>query len=163
MASDSGFAGPDDAPESWGRPAWEDTPDETDADLRPARRQPGLRPGAAAAWLAGADLPVLLTALSGASDSLARLDARAAAAADAVRDGLLARLADHEAAGFLACAHAWVHPLDLALRAAGLTASTALAAVGAPRRALPQTFAGAVAPAPWTEPPLDELPAGDAT
>ena len=47
-----------------------------------------------------------------------------------------------EAAGWLAHAHAWVHPLDLALRDAGLTARTALAAVGAGHRALPQTFAG---------------------
>ena len=67
-----------------------------------------------------------------------------------------------EAAGFLAHTHAWAHPLDLALRERGLTASTALAAAGAPHRALPQTFAATVNTAPWAAPPLDELPAGDA-
>ena len=61
----------------------------------------------------------------------------AAAAPDAVRDGLRARMATAEAAGWLAHAHAWVHPLDLSLRAAGHTASTALAAVGECRRPSP--------------------------
>lgn len=67
-----------------------------------------------------------------------------------------------EAAGFLAHAHAWAHPLDLALRDLGLTASTVLAAAGAPHRALPQTFAATLNTAAWAEPPLEELPAGDA-
>jgi hypothetical protein len=39
-----------------------------------------------------------------------------------------------EAAGWLAHAHAWVHPLDL-------TGSTALAATGGGHRVLPHTFA----------------------
>jgi ribosomal protein S25 len=67
-----------------------------------------------------------------------------------------------EAAGFLAHAHAWAHPLDLALRDLGLTASTALAAAGAPHRALPQTFAVTANTTAWADPPLDTLPAGDA-
>jgi HTH DNA binding domain len=132
------------------RPSWHDTPDETDADRRGVSRP---RPGAGQAlpsspdtWLSGAELAGLLVPLCDATDALARLDARAAAAADAVRDGLRARMATAEAAGWLAHAHAWVHPLDLSLRAAGLTASTALAAVGRGARSLPQTFAGAAGP-----------------
>jgi hypothetical protein len=72
------------------RPPWEDTPDETDADRRPRRWQPAA--SGDGDWRAGADLPVLLTALADASDALARLDARAATANDAMRDGLPARL-----------------------------------------------------------------------
>lgn len=45
----------------------------------------------------------------------------------------------------------------------GLTASTALAAAGAHQRALPHTFATVGNPSAWAEPPLDDLPAGDAT
>jgi hypothetical protein len=73
-----------------------------------------------------------------------------------------ARMAYTEAAGFLAHAHAWAHPLDLALRDLGLTASTALAAAGAPYRTLPQTFASTANITAWAYPPLDVLPAGDA-
>ena len=69
-----------------------------------------------ATWLSDAELAGLLGPLCDATDALARLDARAAAAPDAVREGLLARMAAAEAAGWLAHAHAWVHPLDLALR-----------------------------------------------
>ncbi len=66
-----------------------------------------------------------------------------------------------EAAGWLAHAHAWVHPLDLALRVLGLTAPTALAAVGAGHRALPQTFAGPAEPRDWADPPFEALAEGD--
>ena len=66
-----------------------------------------------------------------------------------------------EAAGWLAHAHAWVHPLDLALRALGLTAPTALAAVGAGHRALPQTFAGPAEPRDWADPPFEAMAEGD--
>ena len=90
MADDTPFDDADTADERL-RPAWEDTPDETDADRRPWRRHPPA--SGDGDWLAGADLPVLLTALADASDALARLDARVATAADAIRDGLLARLA----------------------------------------------------------------------
>ena len=96
MADDTPFDDADTADERL-RPSWEDTPDETDADRRPWRRQPPA--SGDGDWRAGADLPVLLTALADASDALARLDARVATAADAVRDGLLARLALTEAAG----------------------------------------------------------------
>ena len=72
-----------------------------------------------------------------------------------------ARLALTEAAGFLADAHAWVHPLDLALRDAGLTAPAALAALGAGARALPHTLARAAGRLAWEDPPLDTLPAAD--
>ena len=158
MADDTPFDDEDTADERL-RPPWEDTPDETDADRRPWRRQPP--PSGDGDWRAGADLPVLLTALADASDALARLDARVATAADAVRDGLLARLALTEAAGFLAHSHVWVHPLDLALRDAGLTAPAALAALGAGARALPHTIAQPAGRLGWEDPPLDTLPAAD--
>jgi hypothetical protein len=106
----------------------------------------------------GTDLPGLLAVLADAADALARLDARVATAADAVRAGLLARLALTEAAGLLAHAHAWVHPLDLALRDAGLTAPAALAALGAGARVLPHTIAQPVGRLGWEDPPLGTLP-----
>jgi hypothetical protein len=147
----------EDAADARLRPAWEDTPDETDADCRPRRRHLSASGGDG---LAGAEL-VLLTALADATDALARLDARVAAAEDAVRDGLCARLALTEAAGFLAHAHVWVHPLDLALRDAGLTAPAALAALGAGSRALPHTIAQPAGRLGWEDPPLETLPAAD--
>jgi hypothetical protein len=159
MASGAGFAAEDD-PDPLLRPAWEDTEDETDSDRRPTRTR--RLPGAAPAWLDREDLATLLVPLCEAIDALARLDARAAAAEAAVRDGLLARMAYLEAAGFLAHTHAWVHPIDLALRDLGLTAPTALAALGAPHRSLPQTFASTSLPDAWADPPLDHLPVGDA-
>ena len=61
----------------------------------------------------------------------------------------------------LAHIRAWAHPLDLALRDAGLTASTALAATGAGHRSLPQTFSGLAAPRDWTDPPFEALADGD--
>ena len=147
------------------RPSWQDTPDETDADRRAAwRPRPtiGQAPSAGPdAWLSGTALAGLLIPLCDATDALARLDARAAAAPDAVRDGLRARMATAEAAGWLAHAHAWVHPLDLSLRAAGLTASTALAAVGHGARSLPQTFAGPADPLDWADPPFEAMADGD--
>ena len=147
------------------RPSWQDTADETDADRRAAwRPRPAIgqapSPGPDT-WLSGAALAGLLVPLCDATDALARLDARAAAAPDAVRDGLRARMATAEAAGWLAHAHAWVHPLDLSLRAAGLTASTALAAVGHGARSLPQTFAGPADPLDWADPPFDAMADGD--
>jgi len=122
MASDLPYADQGEADQSL-RPVWEDTPDETDADRRP----PSLSRRAAD----GADVDLLLATLADAADALARLDARVAASDETLRVGLLARLALAEAAGWLAHAQSWVHPLDLALRAAGLTAPAALAASGA--------------------------------
>jgi hypothetical protein len=103
----------------------------------------------------------LLVPLCAATDALARLDARTEAAATAIREGLIARLVYLEAAGFLAHAHAWAHPLDLALRERGLTAGAALAAAGAADRALPQTVATTIVPRAWVDPPLDELATSD--
>ena len=147
------------------RPSWQDTPDETDADRHGTwRPRPAIGPAPSPGpdtWLSGEALAGLLVPLCDATDALARLDARAAAAPDAVRDGLRARMATAEAAGWLAHAHAWVHPLDLSLRAAGLTASTALAAVGRGARSLPQTFAGAADPLDWADPPFDAMADGD--
>jgi hypothetical protein len=62
-----------------------------------------------------------------------------------VAEGLRARLALREAAGWLAHQYAsWVHPTDLGLREAGLTGSvTAAAMSGRLRRALPATTAAA--------------------
>ena len=72
----------------------------------------------------------LLLPLARAQDGLARLEATAAAASEAVREGLRARLAFREAAGWLAHQGHWIHPTDLALRDAGLTGSYAAARLG---------------------------------
>lgn len=86
--------------------------------------------------------PALLHALAAAEDALSRLDAGALAATPAVREGLAARLAFREAAGWLAHAETWVHPLDLALRDLGLTGSLAAAALaGRLGASLPATVA----------------------
>src|SRR5271165_5702016 len=71
----------------------------------------------------------LLAPLADAADAMARLEASVAAASPAVAEGLRARVAYREAAGWLAHAHMWIHPRDLALRDAGLTGSYAGAAL----------------------------------
>jgi hypothetical protein len=76
------------------------------------------------------DSRALLLPLARAQGGLARLEASAAAASEAVREGLRARLAFREAAGWLAHQGHWVHPIDLALRDAGLTGSYAAAQLG---------------------------------
>ena len=91
---------------------------------------------------------------------LARLDARAAAAGEAIRQGLIARMAFAEAACWLAYAHAWVHPLNLCLCELGLAGSTALTATGSGRKVLPHTFA-ATSRSDWDDPPFDAMAAGD--
>jgi HTH DNA binding domain len=114
-----------DTDDPWFRPVWEDGDD----DPAPLPRRPPLRPASqtsAPDGFAGADLPALLGPLTAAQDALARLDAAAAAAAAPVRDGLIARLAFREAAGWLATLGCWVHPRDLALRAAHLIGATEL-------------------------------------
>ena len=63
MADDTPFDDADPADEPL-RPAWEDTPDETDADRLPGRRQPPV--AGDSDWRAVADLPVLVTALADA-------------------------------------------------------------------------------------------------
>ena len=97
------------------------------------------------------DLATLLGPLCEAQDALARFDARAGAASAAVCEGLCARMAFQEAAGWLAHVHAWAHPLDLALRDLGLTGSYAIAArVGRGAATLPFTYGGR-AHQPWEE------------
>jgi len=124
-------------PDERQKPVWEDSPDETDIDLKP-------RPRALAAN------DVLLGLLATAQDALSRLDALAGAAPESVRRGLLARMALREAAGWLAFRHAWVHPLDLALRGAGLLGTFTKARSGFAARAMLHTF-GARATEPWEE------------
>lgn len=131
---------------------WEDEPDP------PAWARDLARP-AALRLPAGPQIgPDFLKALCAAEDLLSRLDAGALAAPAAVREGLAARLAFREAAGWLAHAEAWVHPLDLALRDLGLTGSYAAAALsGRVRSALPATVtSGAVTG--WTPEDPDTLP-----
>jgi hypothetical protein len=151
-----------DASDPWLRPAWEDSPDETDADRghrRPMARSahPG---GAADGDATEVELAALLAPLSDAADALGRLDARAAVATEAIREGLIARMAFAEAAGILAHAHAWVHPLDLCLRDLGLTGSVPLTVTGSGRRVLPQTFSAGGAK-DWTDPSFDRMAGGD--
>ena len=78
------------------------------------------------------DWSALLVPLAAAEDALSRLDAAAEAASPALREGLVARLAFAEAAGWLAAAadRAWIHPRDLALAEAGLLGDFSAAALG---------------------------------
>ena len=73
---------------------------------------------------------------------MARLEARAEMASEVVAEGLRARLSYLEAAGWLRCAHVWIHPRDLALRDNAVTGSYA-AAMAADRlsEVLPATMA----------------------
>ncbi len=108
----------------------------------------------------GLDAAALLRPLADAAAALARLDARVEGADAAVADGLRARLALREAAGWLAHQHrTWVHPIDLALRDAGLTGSTTAAAMaGRLPTALPVTSALAKAAGTHTGGTSAELP-----
>lgn len=72
----------------------------------------------------------MLVSLIAAQDALARLEAEAACAPEPLREGLAARLALREAAGWLAHHGSWVHPVDLALREAGVTGSYTAAGLG---------------------------------
>ena len=153
------------------RPSWQDTP------RRNRRRPEARRPGAPGPAISGQPLPPspdtwLRPAPRWPACSSRWCDAtrRARPARRVPRrrrapmrcaTACAARMATAEAAGWLAHAHAWVHPLDLSLRAAGLTASTALAAVGHGQRSLPQTFAGAADPPDWADPPFDAMADGD--
>ena len=99
--------------------------------------------------------------LCDAQDALARLDARTATAPEPVREGIVARMAWREAAGWLAHAHAWADPRDLALRDLGLTGSYTIATmVGRAVRDLPNTYARR-ATRPWEDQDADGLMAGD--
>jgi hypothetical protein len=154
MASDLPSADQDDADHPL-RPIWEDTPDETEADSAQARESHRV------AAHADTNTDLLLATLADAADALGRLDARVGASDEAIRAGLLARLVLTEASGWLAHTHSWVHPLDLALRAAGLTAPAAFAVLGAGARALPHTMAQTTGRLGWEDPPLDTMPAAD--
>ena len=138
-------AGADEGDE-WFRPVWDG--DDEDADAAPPWAFPDTttKLSSAAAGQGWQSDPHALAALLGpalaASDALARLDARAGAASEQVREGLVRRLALHEAAGWLAAQGAWVHPLDLALRAQGLAGPFGLAAaVGRAGAEMPNTLA----------------------
>jgi hypothetical protein len=110
--------------ESWlFKPVWE-TEDEESLD--PPALLFGRRPHKPAAE-PDFDHPLLIP-LAAAQDAVARLEAKTETASDAVAEGLRARMAYLEAAGWLAHAHVWVHPWDLALRDNFLTGSYAAAA-----------------------------------
>lgn len=86
----------------------------------------------------------LLLPLARAQDALARLEAAAALASEAVREGLVARVTLREAAGWLAHNGAWVSATDLALREAGLVGAWGLARhAGRLAREMPVTAAAA--------------------
>jgi hypothetical protein len=113
---------PENDEEKWLRPVWET---EDEADLEP----PG--PPRARKRAPEPDYThPLLTPLAKAHDAVARLEAKIEMASEAVAEGLLARMAYLEAAGWLRHAHVWIHPRDLALRDYGLTNSYTAAAFG---------------------------------
>jgi len=124
-------------------PWWlrEDQP-EDEGDLEP----PGIVLPRRKAAAEPADDHPLLMPLAQAQDAVARLEASAAAASPLIIEGLRARMAYREAAGWLAHGHTWIHPRDLALRDARLTSSYgAAASVGRLAAALPAMAAqGAV-------------------
>src|ERR1700758_745194 len=111
---------PENDEESWFRPVWETDDEATLEPPGPPRpRKPAAKPDY--------DHP-LLTPLAQAQDAVARLEAKTETASDAVAEGLRARMAYLEAAGWLRHAHVGIHPRDLALRDNGLTGSYAAAA-----------------------------------
>ncbi len=111
---------PEDDEDEWWRPPWE-TDDEATVDPPgpPLPHKPAVEPDYT---------HPLLVPLARAQDAQARLEARAGTASPAVAEGLRARMAYREAAGWLSHAHIWIHPQDLALRDAGLTGSYGVAA-----------------------------------
>jgi hypothetical protein len=111
-------SGGEDEDEGWWRPSWE-TDEADELPGRPRSRQPAAAPDYT---------HPLLSPLARAQDAVARLEARTEAASPAVAEGLRARMSYREAAGWLAHAHVWIHPQDLALRDAGLTGSYGAAA-----------------------------------
>ena len=112
-------SGDDEDEEAWWRPPWEDDEASEPPGGPPQRRKPPVEPDYA---------HLLLGPLARAQDGLARLEARTEAASAAVAEGLRARMAYREAAGWLTHAHVWIHPWDLALRDLGLTGSYGAAA-----------------------------------
>jgi hypothetical protein len=111
---------PEDDEDQWWQPPWEsDGEAAVESPGPPVPRKPAVEPDYA---------HPLLVPLARAQDAQARLEARAGAASPAVAEGLRARMAYREAAGWLSHAHIWIHPQDLALRDAGLTGSYGAAA-----------------------------------
>jgi hypothetical protein len=138
---------PEKEDESWFRPVWET---EDEAALEPPGPPRARKPAAEPDY----DYP-LLTPLARAQDAVSRLEAKAEAASDAVAEGLRARMAYLEAAGWLRYAHVGIHPRDLALRDNGLTGSYAAAAFGDRlERAIPST---AAAESGFVVPPSDRV------
>lgn len=114
---------PEDDDDSWFKPVWE-------IEDEDALEPPGpLRRARKAAAEPDYHHP-LLTPLARAQDAVARLEAKVETSSGAVAEGLRARMAYLEAAGWLRHAHVWIHPRDLALRDNGLTGSYAAAAFG---------------------------------
>jgi hypothetical protein len=103
----------------WFRPVWE-TDDEDAPPGAAPRRQPAAAPDFT---------HPLLSPLAHAQYAVTRLDARAEAAKPIIGEGLRARIALREAAGWLAWARFTIHPRDLALRDAGLTGAYGPAAL----------------------------------
>src|SRR5690349_23345458 len=86
---------------------------------------------------------------------MARLEAKIEAASEAVAEGVRARMAYLEAAGWLRHAHVWIHPRDLALRDSSLTGSYAAAAhIDQLQGEIPAT---AAVESDWAIPPSDLL------
>jgi HTH DNA binding domain len=113
---------PEDEEEFWFKPVWET---EDEASLEPPGRPRLCKPAPEPDY----DHP-LLTPLAHAQDAMARLEARMEAASETVAEGVRARMAYLEAAGWLRHVHVWIHPEDLALRDNALTGSYAAAAMG---------------------------------
>lgn len=102
----------EDGPDPWFRPVWEDLPDESDIPpLTLPTRSP--RTPALPRSKHGAD-PLLLP-LETAAAALARLDSQAELLPLPLQQGLVARMAYAEAAGWLAFQSLRIHPLDLSL------------------------------------------------
>jgi hypothetical protein len=106
--------------ESWFTPVWEI--DEETEPPGPLRRRTPKAPAEP-----NYNHP-LLTPLALAQDAVARLEAKAEFASDAVAEGLRARMSYLEAAGWLSYGFVGIHPRDLALRDNGLTISYGAAA-----------------------------------
>ena len=127
---DDGDDGSADAPETWLRPVWAD--DDGDLDTPPWHR-PIRVPSPAPPCRGDSHQRGAAGATRRAAAALARLDAAADAASPAVQQGLIARLAYAEAAGWLASQSITAHPVSLALRDRGASraARTLAAAQGA--------------------------------
>jgi hypothetical protein len=137
---------PEDDDISWFKPVWETEDEEGLEPPGPLRR--ARKPAAEPDYL-----HPLLTPLARAQDAVARLEAKVETASGAVAEGLRARMAYLEAAGWLRHAHVWIHPRDLALRDNALTGSYAAAAFGDRlENELPST---AALESEWTAAPSD--------